>query len=223
LTLDPELMAQMRAMQLVNQLLDPAALRPNLFDLPASLVASPEPDIFSGPATPTAKPLVPRGRGPARPRRAEASDVLEAVMALPAVDSALTRLQTMARQRVSGFYQGLSKGEKAAAISTVAVVGAGALAGIAGNPDARSFALDQLNGRVLPVPGVDGLGVELNTEGDNVMVGFHLDIGALLPASLGFGASEASPIGAPPAMRQLTSEVGDGEEEPDHAALDPHL
>jgi hypothetical protein len=116
----------------------------------------------------------------------------------------------MARRRVEGFYEGLSGGEKvaAAAITSVAVVGAGALAF---SPDLRDMALSELNGRVLPVPGLDGLGVELNTEGDNIMVGFHLDVGSLLPGSLGFGPSEATPIGAPPAMRQLATDASSGE------------
>jgi hypothetical protein len=48
------------------------------------------------------------------------------------------------------------------------------------------------------VPGVGGLGVELNTQGDNVMVGLHLDIGRYLPESLGFGAGSPSAIGGPP-------------------------
>jgi len=198
LTLDPELMAQMRAMQAVNELLDPAAVRPRLFDIPDTLGEAPAPDILSGPAPPEPVPLVPRGSGPSRPRPAEPGDVLEAVLAIPTIDSAIERLRGMALERVTGFYRGLSTEGKAGVITSLAVVGAGTLAGVLATPAAREFALDQLNGRVLPVPGLDGLAVELNTEGENIMFGLHLDVGRLLPESLGFGPSEPSPIGGPP-------------------------
>ncbi|HWO73922.1 MAG TPA: hypothetical protein VNN21_10230, partial [Dehalococcoidia bacterium] len=197
LSLDPELMAQMRAMQTVRELLDPDALRPRLFDIPDTL-GSTAPDIFSVPELPQPEPLVPRGGGPSRPRPAEASDVLEAVLAIPAIDSAIERLRGMALERVTGFYRGLSTEGKAGVITSLAVVGAGSLAGVLATPAAREFALDQLNGRVLPVPGLDGLAVELNTEGENIMFGLHLDVGRLLPEPLGFGPAEPSPIGAPP-------------------------
>jgi hypothetical protein len=61
------------------------------------------------------------------------------------------------------------------------------------------MALSQLNGRVLPVPGLNWLSLEINTGGNNLMLGGHVDIGSLLPPSLGFGPSSAQPIGGPPA------------------------
>jgi outer membrane protein OmpA-like peptidoglycan-associated protein len=66
------------------------------------------------------------------------------------------------------------------------------------DPDARKFLIGQLNGRVLPVPGVDWLHLEVNTGGDNLMLGLHVDVGRLLPPILGFGPGSPSAIGGPP-------------------------
>jgi hypothetical protein len=44
------------------------------------------------------------------------------------------------------------------------VIGAGAIAGILSDPAARKFALDQLNGQELPVPGVPSLKVKILTQ-----------------------------------------------------------
>jgi hypothetical protein len=45
---------------------------------------------------------------------------------------------------------------------------------------------------------VPGLGVQLNLSGNTIVVGLHLDVGKILPASLGFGAAAAHPpLGAP--------------------------
>ena len=55
-----------------------------------------------------------------------------------------------------------------------------------------------------------GLGVQLNLSGENIIVGLHLDVGKLLPASLGFGpASQNTPLGAAtePVQREHTAEV----------------
>ncbi|NJO59772.1 MAG: DUF4157 domain-containing protein [Richelia sp. RM2_1_2] len=107
-------------------------------------------------------------------------------------------------------------------MSTSVLIGAGVLTGVFSNPEARRFALDKLNGQVLPVPGVNWLHLELNTGGDNLMLGMHLDIGQLLPPSLGFGPSSPSAIGGVPQPEPLlgqrmiqrqedNAEVGAGE------------
>lgn len=197
LHLDPEIQFRIQAMQLAHQLLDPTALRAALLRIePGAALTAPSP--LAGPSAPAAEPLVPRGEGPETPRAAGAGDALSAVMAVPLIDTAITNLQTLALDRVRSDYRRLSTGERIAAISASVLIGGTAIAGIASNPDARRFALGQLNGRVFPVPGVSGLSVELNTERDGVMVGLHLDVGALLPKSLGFGPSSPTPIGGPP-------------------------
>jgi hypothetical protein len=95
-------------------------------------------------------------------------------MAVPAVDGALTRLRTQATDRLAADWRGLSGGGKAAVVTSLATIGGGALAGALASPDSRSFLLDQLNGRDLPVPGVDGLSVSLSTQRDNLGVMFTL-------------------------------------------------
>ncbi len=210
LTLDPEIEAQMRAMQALRLTLNPTQLRPNLLQVPESLAGSPGP--LDLPSLPQPQPLVPAGKGPAKPRAAEASDLLEAVMSVPAIDTAIESLRTQALDRVRTDFASLSKGGKVATVSALAVIAGGSLAGAMTDPQARRFALDQLNGRVLPVPGLQGLGVELNTQGGNIMVGLHLDVGRILPASLGFGPSSPEAIGGPPLGRKAIE--GDKGDEP---------
>ena len=142
-------------------------------------------------------PLVPAGPGPETPREGSGSDILRAVMAVPAVDTALTNLQTRALEQVERDWGRLSTGEQIATIATTAIIGGGTLAGILSHPDARQTAFDLLNGRTFPVPGVKGLQFEVGIHGNDWTVGFHLDVGALLPESLVFGPSSPSAFGAP--------------------------
>ncbi|MFQ5418810.1 MAG: hypothetical protein ACE5EY_00460 [Anaerolineae bacterium] len=194
LQLDPEIQAMMR--QHVHERSEPANLRAALLDL--SLGPMPAgPDLTAPPSTePT--PLVPAGAGPDTPRSATGGDLMESILAIPAVDTALTNLQTQALDQLERDWQRLSTGEQVGVASSLAVIGIGALGGAMANPESRQWLLGQLNGRVLPVPGVDPLRLELNTSGDNLMVGLHLDVGRLLPQSWGFGPSAPHPIGAPP-------------------------
>jgi hypothetical protein len=190
LTLDPSIQARIRAIELTRMQLDPLVLRPQLSAL--------DPGVLSLPPTPAPGPLVPAGAGPATPREASGGDILRAIMAVPAVDQAITTLQTQATDQVRRDWDRLSVGERVATISALALVGGGAIAGVVQDPTARRFVLDQLNGRTFPVPGVTGLRLELNTSATNVMVGLHLDVGALLPSWMGFGPSSPSALGGPP-------------------------
>jgi hypothetical protein len=197
LQLDPGIQAQMRAIQFMMEQLDPVRIRPRLLELDPGSITTPSPALTpTAPATET--PLVPAGAGPSRPREASGSDVVEAVMGLPVIEQALTTLQTRAVDQLRHDWGRLSTGERVAAVTAAVLVGGGALAGAMTNPEGREFVLGQLNGRVLPVPGVTGLSVELNTAGENLMVGLHLDVGSLLPEWMGFGPSSPSAIGAPP-------------------------
>ena len=197
LHLDPEIQAQIRAIEITRNLLDPTALRTALLGIELT-TPSTSPNPFAAPSLPTPGPLVPRGAGPETSRSAEAGDFLGGLMAVPAIDTAVTRLQTLALDQVRSDYRRLSTGERIAAITAGVLIGGAALAGVGSSPEARRLALDQLNGRVIPVPGLSGLSVELNTQRGGVMVGLHLDIGALLPPALGFGPGSPTPIGGPP-------------------------
>lgn len=197
LRLDPTIQARMRVMQFMLHQLDPSTIRPALLELDPGPLAQSHPAFAIAPPAPE-EPLVPTGAGPSQPREGTAGDVVRAIVSIPAVDQALTNLREQALDRVEHDWRRLSTGEQIAAVSVAVLIGGGALAGAISDPSARRFMLDQLNGRVLPVPGVTGLSVELNTERDNLMLGLHLDVGALLPESWGFGPSSPTAIGGPP-------------------------
>ncbi len=190
------------AVQQVDQALAPTNVKSALVNLRLGSATTPPPptDPLTSPAPtpPAATPAVPAGAGPATAHEAGAGDLMDAVMAVPAVDAAITDLRMRATDRVRADWGHLPTGERAVAISAVAVIGAGVLAGAVSDPDARQILLTQLNGKVLPVPGVDWLHVEIGTRPDNLMLGLHVDVGALLPSSLGFGSSSPSAIGGPP-------------------------
>jgi hypothetical protein len=207
LHLDPEIQAM--AFQHLQQQMEPATIRAALSQVNLGLTALPAPSASGPTATPTpnpfatpspspAAPLVPRGAGPDTPRPATAGDLMNAVLAVPAIDAWIRSLRMRATEQVTRDWRRLSTGEQVGAVSSVVAIGAGSLAGVLSDPNARQMALSQLNGRVLPVPGLNWLSLEINTEGDNLMLGGHVDIGSLLPPSLGFGPSSAQPIGGPP-------------------------
>jgi len=199
LHLDPQIQAMID--QHLNPLLDPGNVRAALANLRLGALPAmqtPGANPLTGPGVPQSGPLVPAGAGPATPRAASMGDLMDAVLAIPAVDQAVTRLRTRATDQVARDWHRLRTGEQVAAVSTVAVIGLGALGGAMTDPQTRQLLLDQLNGRILPVPGVDWLHVETNLGGDNLMFGLHLDVGRLLPPSLGFGPGSPTAIGGPP-------------------------
>ena len=128
---------------------------------------------------------MPRGAGPETPRPAGVGDLLKAVSKVPAVDGALTNLQLEAERQARVGWGGLSTGERAMVITQSALIGGGAVAGILSQPDARQFALDVLQNRLLPT-GVPGLQFQFNLTGPDQRIEFQLNVGALLPRSLGF-------------------------------------
>jgi hypothetical protein len=129
--------------------------------------------------------LVPRGAGPDTPRPAGVGDLLKAVSKVPAVDGALTKLQQDAEHQARVGWSGLSTGERVMVITQSALIGGGAVAGILSQPDTRQFALELLQNRLLPT-GVPGLQFQFNLTGADQRIDFQLNVGALLPRSLGF-------------------------------------
>jgi hypothetical protein len=152
------------------------------------------------PSVPEPQPIVPKGAGPDTPKAAGVSDLAEAVAAIPAVEGALGTLKNQAKSKVSTDWGKLKPGEKAAVVTTLVSIGLPALGAAASDPGARDFLLSQVNGKILPVPKVPWLNLEVNTEKGNLMVGLHVDVGRLLPPSLGFGPGSPTPIGGPPEM-----------------------
>jgi hypothetical protein len=207
LHLDPQIQAM--AFQHVQQQMEPATIRAALSQVNLGLTALPAPSASGPTATPTpnpfatpspspAAPLVPRGAGPDTPRPATAGDLMSALLAVPAIDTWIMSLKTRATEQMMRDWRRLSTSEQVGAVSSAVAIGAGALAGILSDPNARQMALSQLNGRVFPVPGLNWLSLEINTGGNNLMLGGHVDIGSLLPPSLGFGPSSPQAIGGPP-------------------------
>jgi len=187
LRLDPEIQAQIEAMRIVRETLDPDSIRSSLLRIDfGTLLATQPPPWLTAPPTPTSTPLVPRGAGPSTPRAATGGDVVRAILRIPAVDSALTRLRTQAEEQARRDWRRLSAGERALVITQSVLIAGGALGGVLSSPEGREFSLDLIQNRAIPVPGVPGLTFQFNATGPNQMLRFDLNVGALLPRWLGF-------------------------------------
>ena len=185
LQLDPAIQAQALALQ-TQGLLDPTRVRLSLFQLNYdSILGSAPPPWLTAPSLPKPPDLVPRGAGPETPRAAGAGDVLKALMKVPAVDQALTTLQTEATGRLKADWRSLSSGQKVAVITQSALIGGGAVAGVLSNPESRQLALDVLQDRALPT-GVPGLQFQFNLTGPDQRIKFDLNLGQFLPKTWGF-------------------------------------
>ncbi len=187
LQLDPELQSQIAAMSAVRNALDPTSIRASLLRIDFNtLLATQPPPWLRTPPMPTPTPLVPLGAGPSTPRAAGGGDVARAILRIPAVDSALTSLRTQAAEQARQGWRQLSTGERVLVISQAALIGGGALAGVLSNQEGRDFALNLIQNRDLPIPGVPGLTFQFNATGPEQSIRFDLNVGALLPSSLGF-------------------------------------
>lgn len=207
LHLSPEFEAQLRAMR---ELVGPPQVSAGLNQLilpsvPSGLLppgpvgpAAPAPPAPQPPSTGTAAGPAPRTELTG-PRPGTVGDIWQAIKADPGIGPAVLELGDRAAARARQDWQALSGGGRVALVSTSLVIGGGAVAGVLSSPDARSWVATNLSGKVLPVPFVPGLGIQLNLKADNVLLGLHLDVGQLLPTALGFGpAASTSALGAPP-------------------------
>ena len=183
----------------VRSLLAPSVLADAISRIDFSALNQPAPAVnpFAlGPA-PTPAPPVPHGEGPRTPRAASLGDVVRAVLATPTFRTGLSRLDDYATNRLRRDWSSLGTGGQIGVVSWLTVIAGGALAGVVFDPTSRAWALSQLNGRVLPVPGLDWLRLEINTGESSLMVGTHVDVGTLLQRhvpQLGFGPSSPSAI-----------------------------
>jgi hypothetical protein len=201
LRVDPEIQAQIRAMQLVRGQLSVESLETAIAlmgtsipttaegvpspDLSPAAAGSTRPDPFDVPSLPPRPPLVPAGRGPETPREAAVSDLLRAVVRIPAVQTGISRLRDQAGERVQRDWSRLSGGERALVITQGIIIGGGALTGVALSPDARQFALEQIQDRDIPIPGLP-VTFRFNLTGPNQQLMIGVNVGELLPPSLGF-------------------------------------
>jgi hypothetical protein len=112
----------------------------------------------------------PRSETP--PRAGKAGDVVKAILGLDPVKKAVDTFVTTQKTQLD---KKLSPGEKAAVVTTVVTIGAGALAGIWSDPAARKEALGLVNGQEVPVPGVPGMKVQVLTQpGGGAVLKFDL-------------------------------------------------
>ena len=100
-------------------------------------------------------------------------------MAVPAVRAEVNKLRDTATDQLKRNWRSLSAGDKSAGIGVSALIASGVIAGIVSNNSARQFALQQLQGRNIPVPMVPGLSFQLNPIGPNQSVMLNLDLSAL--------------------------------------------
>lgn len=126
------------------------------------------------------QPLVPAGAGPATPRPGSASDVLDAVLAVPSVDAALSSLQSQVLGQLEHDWESLSTGEQVFVGSYASLIGATAITAIMANDETRSFVLEQLNDRNLPVPAVPGLTFRARFLGNDPGIFFNLDLSRII-------------------------------------------
>ncbi len=187
LQLDPELQIQINTMRMMQDLLDPERVRSTLMHVNLSDLLATQPSPWlTVPPTSMQTPLVPRGAGPSTPRAATVSDLLQAILHIPAVNSALTHLRTRAELRIRQNWHRLSTTERVLLISQSVLITSTALAGILSNSRSRQFALDLIQNRDIPIPGVSGLSFQFNLTGPERRIIFKLNLGALLPDELGF-------------------------------------
>jgi hypothetical protein len=209
LQLDPEIAAQIRAIQLARGLISvesimaaadrlaaggPSPGAPGVPGLPPGLVPpSPTPPPGGGPATsgapgqppvPARPPLVPSGKGPEKARAATAGDLVKAVVKIPAVKAKVDGLR---EQAIGELWKKRSGGERAAILTTGITLGAGVVAGIATHPEAgpSRFLLGQVQGKDIPIPGLP-MTFNFNLTGPDQRLLIGLDVGALLPPEFGF-------------------------------------
>lgn len=178
-------------------LLNPSTGKPDL-RLPGLDLPPPRPQ--TGPATapgspPRTTPPGPPTREPETPRPGEAGDVIDAATAVaePVLAPLKAQLFSQLKQGWGSFSTVERVGVVSFGVGTISLAGIGAL----GNPGARSFLLDKLNGAVIPLPGASWLGLETHIDAQYLFFGAHLDVGRLLPEAMGFGPAEFNSITAP--------------------------
>ena len=139
--------------------------------------------------TPTPAPF------PEPPRPGEVGDVIEAATsaAAPVLEPMKAQIFSQLKQGWGSFSTVERVGLVSFGVGTISLAGIGAF----GNPDARSFLLDKLNGAVIPVPGASWLGLETHIDDDYLFFGAHLDVGRLLPEAMGFGPAKFKSITKP--------------------------
>jgi hypothetical protein len=120
----------------------------------------------------------------AQTKPGEVGDLMDALTAHPAIAAGIARV----KEEGLRAFRTAPAGQRRLAIVSLIIFSVMGVGGAAATPGGRQM-LGQLSGKVLPVPGVDWLGIEFNSQGDNHILGVHVDIGGFLPKSWGFGSA----------------------------------
>jgi hypothetical protein len=169
LHLDPQIEAEIRALTMgppTSPALRTLILSPpwHLFDQSHldRILATPPP------ANPAA-PLVPRGAGPSTPRPGEVGDVLRALWAVPSIQRAANDAMGRITLDLRRGWNDATPAERGLAIGW-GVVTAATLAPLLGNSDTRMGILRFLEGKDIPVPGVDPLSLRIGPRGGGATI-----------------------------------------------------
>jgi len=93
-------------------------------------------------------------------REGTASDVVKAVLSVPAIKKAVDGALAGLKEN----FEALSTVDQIFTVHTAISLGAGTIGAIASNPETSKKALDWLNGKQFPVPWVDGLEIQIFTK-----------------------------------------------------------
>ena len=218
LRLDPDTMARAEAeiaARLAADSLLAKIARVRLGTPPPGVGEPGGPDVISGADPRATKPGPPGATAPTpasppasvppvapftQAKPGEAGDLMDALTAHPAIAAGIARV----KEEGLRAFRTAPAGQRRLAIVTLITFSVMAVGGAAATPGGRQM-LGQLSGKVLPVPEVDWLGIEFNSQGENHILGVHVDIGGFLPKSWGFGS--AGPGQGPP---QMTPPSGPG-------------
>ena len=183
LKLDPKIEAQIRALNL--EILG-GELRRKLLWPDFSMFRHSHLDwLLRQPLPKPRPPLVPAGKGPSTPRPAELGDLGKAIWGVPAVKQAANQLGDAVTHDFRLGWGRASGWEKAGIITTGLLISGGALTGALVHTPSRIELLTFIDGKKIPVPGVDGLSFSLKRRGSGVPGG-----GATIPLFVpGLGVS----------------------------------
>jgi len=114
---------------------------------------------------PQSKPSKPPVKGPDQPKPGEMSDLLKAIGKVPEVKNAIQKVEDQGKKTVESIWQGTTTGEKVLLISHTTLLTSGVVAGILAHRDTRKKAFSFIEGKDLPVPGIDGFSFRVRRTG----------------------------------------------------------